>query len=80
MGMVQSRLGLYDDAIQSFLKQRDKGDDPDNESALASVYEQRHASNEAEEASAARAAVRKSEIELPYLAAAATLKRTRSRR
>jgi len=51
MGLAQSKLELYDDAIQSFLKQRDKGDDPDNESALASVYEAKGMHREAEEAS-----------------------------
>jgi tetratricopeptide (TPR) repeat protein len=51
MGLAQSKLGLYDDAIQSFLKQRDKGDDPDNESALASVYDAKGMHREADEAS-----------------------------
>ena len=51
MGLMQSKLGLYDDAIKSFLKQRDNGDDPDNESALASVYEAKGMRREAEEAS-----------------------------
>lgn len=50
MGLMQSKLGLYDDAIKSHLKQRDKGDDPDNESALASVYEMKGMHREAEEA------------------------------
>lgn len=50
MGLAQSKLGLYDDAIQSFLKQRDTGDDPDNESALASVYETKGMTKEAGEA------------------------------
>ncbi len=50
MGLAQSKLGLYDDAIQSFLKQRDKGDDPDNESALASVYEKKGMTKEAGDA------------------------------
>jgi tetratricopeptide (TPR) repeat protein len=51
MGLAQSKLGLYDDAIQSFLKQRENGDDPDNESALASVYETKGMSKEASDAS-----------------------------
>jgi rhomboid protease GluP len=51
IGLAQSKQGLYDDAIQSFLKQRDKGDDPDNESALASVYETKGMQREADEAS-----------------------------
>lgn len=51
MGLAQSKLGLYDDAIQSFLKQREKGDDPDNESALASVYEAKGMTKEAGDAS-----------------------------
>jgi membrane associated rhomboid family serine protease/Tfp pilus assembly protein PilF len=51
MGLAQSKLGLYDDAIKSFLKQRDTGDDPDNESALASVYDAKGMQREADEAS-----------------------------
>jgi tetratricopeptide (TPR) repeat protein len=50
MGRMQSKLGLYDDAIKSFLKQRDNGDDPDNESALASVYEMKGMTKEAADA------------------------------
>ncbi len=50
MGLLQAKLGLYDDAIKSFLKQRDNGDDPDNESELASVYETKGMHREAAEA------------------------------
>ena len=39
MGLMQAKLGLYEDAIASFLKQRENGDDPDNEKALARAYE-----------------------------------------
>lgn len=38
LGLMQFRLRLYDDAIASFLQQREKGDDPDNELALAQAY------------------------------------------
>jgi rhomboid protease GluP len=51
MGLMQSKLGLNDDAIKSFLKQRENGDDPDNESELASVYETKGMHREAAEAS-----------------------------
>lgn len=47
MGLTQSKLGLYDDAIKAFLKQRDNGDDPDNENALASAYEAKGMTKEA---------------------------------
>ena len=50
MGLMQSRLKLYDDAIASFLKQRDNGDDPDNEEALAHAYEAKDMQREAEDA------------------------------
>lgn len=50
MGLEQARLKLYDDAIASLLKQRDKGDDPDNEHLLANVYTNKGMLNEAEEA------------------------------
>jgi membrane associated rhomboid family serine protease/Tfp pilus assembly protein PilF len=50
MGLMQSKLGLYDHAIRSFLKQRENGDDPDNESALASVYAVKGMRKDAEEA------------------------------
>ena len=50
MGLMQGKLGLYDDAIKSFLKQRDNGDDPDNETALASVYDVKGMHREAAEA------------------------------
>jgi rhomboid protease GluP len=39
MGVTEARLKLYDDAIAALSKQREVGDDPDNESLLASVYE-----------------------------------------
>jgi membrane associated rhomboid family serine protease/Tfp pilus assembly protein PilF len=39
MGVMQARLKLYDDAIASLLKQRQVGDDGDNENLLADVYE-----------------------------------------
>jgi rhomboid protease GluP len=50
IGLEQARLKLYDDAIASLLKQRDKGDDPDNESLLADVYRNNGMLNEAEDA------------------------------
>jgi rhomboid protease GluP len=50
MGLVQARLELYDDAIASFLKQQKIGDNPETESALASVYEAKGMHREAEEA------------------------------
>ncbi|MFZ1916174.1 MAG: rhomboid family intramembrane serine protease [Terriglobales bacterium] len=50
IGLEQARLKLYDDAIASLLKQRDKGDDPDNESLLADVYTNKGMLNEAEDA------------------------------
>jgi len=49
-GWMQSRLGLTDDAIKSFLKQRDNGDSPDNESALAGAYDLKGMKPEAEAA------------------------------
>ncbi len=52
MGLMQSKLGLYDDAIKSFLKQRDNGDDPDNENALAERYENKGMKKEAADARA----------------------------
>jgi len=50
MGVVQAKLKQYDDAIASFLKQRDNGDDPDNENALARAYEAKGMKAEAAEA------------------------------
>ncbi|MBZ5547746.1 MAG: rhomboid family intramembrane serine protease [Acidobacteriia bacterium] len=50
MGLMQSKLKLYDDAIASFLKQRDNGDDPDNEEALADSYQAKGMQREAEDA------------------------------
>jgi membrane associated rhomboid family serine protease/Tfp pilus assembly protein PilF len=38
IGLEQARLQLYDEAIASLLKQREAGDDHDNESLLADVY------------------------------------------
>ncbi len=51
-GLMQGKLGLYDDAIESFLKQRDNGDDPDNENALAETYENKGMTKEAADAQA----------------------------
>ncbi len=50
IGLEQARLKLYDDAIASLLKQREKGDDPDNENLLADVYTNKGMLNEAEDA------------------------------
>jgi len=50
MGQMQSKLALYDDAIASFLKQRENGDDPDNEDALARAYQAKGMHREADEA------------------------------
>jgi membrane associated rhomboid family serine protease/cytochrome c-type biogenesis protein CcmH/NrfG len=50
MGVMQARLKLYDDAIASLLKQRQAGDDVDNESLLAEVYEGKGMKSEAAEA------------------------------
>jgi membrane associated rhomboid family serine protease/Tfp pilus assembly protein PilF len=50
MGVMQARLKLYDDAIASLLKQRQAGDDADNESLLAEVYEGKGMKSEAAEA------------------------------
>jgi len=49
-GLTQSKLKLYDDAITSFLKQRENGDDPENEEALAQAYEAKGMQREAAEA------------------------------
>lgn len=50
MGLVQFRMKLYDDAIESFLKQQQNDDDPDNENALAAAYEAKGMLHEAAEA------------------------------
>jgi membrane associated rhomboid family serine protease/Flp pilus assembly protein TadD len=50
MGLMQSKLGLNNDAVQSFLKQRDIGDDPGNEEELAKVYQAEGLVREAEAA------------------------------
>lgn len=50
VGMMQLKLGVYDDAIASFLKQRENGDDPDNETALAAAYQAKGMQREAAEA------------------------------
>ncbi|MFZ1132610.1 MAG: rhomboid family intramembrane serine protease [Terriglobales bacterium] len=50
MGLVQGRLGLYDDAIASFLKQQKAGDNSDNEKALARAYEAKGMHREAAQA------------------------------
>jgi rhomboid protease GluP len=49
-GQMQLRLKLYDDAIASFLEQKKDGDNPDNENALASAYEAKGMSRDAEQA------------------------------
>jgi rhomboid protease GluP len=50
MGVTEARLKLYDDAIAALSKQREVGDDPDNESLLASVYEAKGMTSEADAA------------------------------
>lgn len=50
IGLEQKRLKLYDDAIASLLKQREKDDNPDNENLLADVYTNKGMLNEAEDA------------------------------
>lgn len=50
IGLEQARLKLYDDAIVSLLKQREKDDDVDNENLLADVYTSKGMLNEAEDA------------------------------
>jgi hypothetical protein len=47
MGVMQARLKLYDDAIASLTKQRQNGDDPDNENLLADVYDAKGMKTEA---------------------------------
>ena len=50
MGVMQARLGRYDDAIASFLRQRESADDSDNENLLAEVYDEKGMKSEAAEA------------------------------
>jgi rhomboid protease GluP len=50
LGVMQARLGLYDDAIASLLKQRESADDSDNENVLAAVYDEKGMKSEAAEA------------------------------
>ena len=50
MGVTEARLKLYDDAIGALSKQREVGDDPDNESLLASVYDAKGMTSEADAA------------------------------
>jgi tetratricopeptide (TPR) repeat protein len=50
MGLAQVKLKLYDDAIASFRKQQKDGDSPENELALASVYEAKGMHREADQA------------------------------
>jgi len=50
MGVNEARLKLYDDAIAALLKQREVGDDPDNEKLLASIYEAKGMTSEADAA------------------------------
>lgn len=50
MGLMQRNLKLYDDAIASFLKQRENGDDRNNEEALADAYQAKGMQREAEHA------------------------------
>ena len=51
MGISQAHLKQYDDAIASFLKERETtGDDPDLESALADAYQAKSMTKEAEDA------------------------------
>ncbi len=50
IGLMQVRLELYDDAIASFVKQRNNGDSPENENAFASAYDAKGMHREAEQA------------------------------
>jgi tetratricopeptide (TPR) repeat protein len=52
IGVQQARLKQYDDAIASLLKQREAGDDPDNENLLAAVYSAKGMEKEAADAKA----------------------------
>ncbi|MGA7080526.1 MAG: rhomboid family intramembrane serine protease [Terriglobales bacterium] len=50
IGVMQARLNRYDDAITSLLKQRQAGDDADNENLLADVYNEKGMKSEAADA------------------------------
>ena len=50
MGLMQARLQLYDDSIASLLRQRQAGDDGDNEKLLADVYSAKGMKSEAADA------------------------------
>ena len=50
IGLEQARLKLYDQAIVSLLKQREIGDQPDNESLLADLYQSKGMLKEAADA------------------------------
>jgi rhomboid protease GluP len=50
IGLMQAKLKFYDDAIVSFVKQRNNEDNPKNENALASAYDAKGMHREAEEA------------------------------
>jgi tetratricopeptide (TPR) repeat protein len=51
IGISQSQLKHYDDAIASYLKEREKsGDDADTEDALADAYQAKGMTQEAQEA------------------------------
>jgi rhomboid protease GluP len=50
IGVTQAHLKLLDDALASLLKQRQIGDDPDNENLLADVYEAKGMKSEAADA------------------------------
>jgi len=50
MGVMETRLKLYDDAISSLLKQRQTADDADNENQLEEVYAAKGMKTEAEDA------------------------------
>jgi rhomboid protease GluP len=47
MGVMQARLGLYDDAIVSLLKQRQTADEVENEKLLTDMYEEKGMKGEA---------------------------------
>jgi membrane associated rhomboid family serine protease/Tfp pilus assembly protein PilF len=50
MGVTEARLKLYDDAIAALSKQREVGDNSDNENLLASVYDAKGMTSEADAA------------------------------
>ena len=50
IGLEQARLKLYDEAIASLLKQREIGDDHDNEGLLADLYQSKGMLKEAADA------------------------------